>query len=409
MNSKNKNPSVNRSCSLVLVGLFAITLAGCSANQPITNLEAVADGKSYQAEYRDQNAGRNTRISPASAGMNQNKCALPAPVSDSVQFFPVEVLSPGDLVDVTVGNDETFSGKYEISADGALKIRDLVSVTAYGKSVTEIGSAVSQTLFTAGYYNAAPNVSVRLVDFGAVRAFVGGAVFEAGMVIVGGSAATGDDNTRVQTLGATTENRRLSRALQSAGGIRPDADLSRVSIKRSGNRIVVDLRNAVTGGMFDDKIILAGDEVIVPSLGCFQSALVTPSAVSPPGAKVFMSNLTDPAQSNANSSIGKDTRELRYGTRMLQAVVSMNCVGGSKMTNASRSAVLYSRNPVTGNSIVIERNIEELLRSADRDDYDPFILPNDALACYDSSTTDIVKVAQGFGIVAGAVVLGRGF
>jgi polysaccharide export outer membrane protein len=409
MTTTIQRASLKKNFSIALAGLTAFALAGCSATQRITNLEAVAEGKSYQAEYRDQTSGRSSKISPASFSMNQQKCSKAAPVSDDVQFFPPEVLSPGDLVEVTVGNDETFSGKYEISSDGTLKVRDLVSVKAYGRSVTEIGNAVSKALAAAGYYNVAPNVSVRLVDFGAVRAFIGGAVFEPGMITIGGSSATGNDNSRVQILGATTEGRRLSQALQNAGGVRPDADLSRVTIKRNGKRMVVDLRKAITGGMFDDKIILAGDEVSVPSLGCFQSALVTPSAVSPAGAKVFMSNLTDPAQSNANSAINKDTRELRYGTRMLQAVVSMNCVGGSKLTNASRSAVLYTRNPETGKSIVIERNIEDLLRNADRDDYDPFILPNDALACYDSTTTDVIKVAQGFGIVAGAVVLGRGF
>jgi len=399
---------LKKSITLVLVGLSSLALVGCSASQHITNLEAVGEGKSYQASYRDQASSGRSVISPASFTAKNQTCRVPAPVATNTQFFAPEFLSPGDLVEVAVSNDETFSGKYEISSDGTLKVRDLVSVKAYGKSVTEIGNAVSKALAAEGYYNVAPNVSVRLVDFGAVRAFVGGAVFEAGMVTINGSASTANDNTRVQTLGATTENRRLSRAIQSAGGIRPDADLSRVSIKRNGKQIFVDLRNAITGGMFDDMIILAGDEVTVPSLGCFQSNLVTPSAVSPAGAKVFMSNLTEPAQSNANSAIGKDTRELRYGTRMLQAVISMNCVGGSKLTNASRSAVLYTRNPETGKSIVIERNIEELLRNADRDDFDPFILPNDALACYDSGTTDIIKIAQGFGIVAGAVVLGRG-
>ncbi len=398
-----------KNIAIALAGLSTLALAGCSASQGISNLENVAEGKSYQAEYRDRASGHNSMIQPASFKLNQQKCLAPAPASNNAQFFQPEVLSPGDIVEVIVGNDEIFSGKYEISSDGTLKVRDLISVKAYGRSVTDVGNAVATALASAGYYNVTPNVSVRLVDFGTVRAFVSGAVFEPGMVILGGSAATGDDNSRVQTLGATTENRRLSRALQGAGGVRPDADLSRVSIKRNGKRMVVDLRNAITGGMLDNKIILAGDEVTVPSLGCFQSALVTPSAVSPPGAKVFMSNLTDPAGSNGNSGIDKDTRELRYGTRMLQAVVSMNCVGGSKMTNASRTAVLYTRNPDTGKSIVIERNIEDLLRNADRDDYDPFILPNDALACYDSMTTNVVKVAQGFGIVAGAVVLGRGF
>jgi polysaccharide biosynthesis/export protein len=409
MNTTFQTTMQKKAVVIAFAGLSVLALAGCSAKQRITNIEAVAEGKSYQAEYRDQAWGHKSTISPASVVMNAQKCGKPAPISNQTKFFLSEVMSPGDLVEVTVGNDETFSGKYEISADGTLKIRELVSVKAYGKSVTEIGNAVSNALTSGGFYSVAPSVSVRLVDFGAVRAYVSGAVFESGMVILGGSGATGDDNTRVQTLGATTENRRLSRAIQNAGGIRPDADLSRVTIKRDGKLIVADLRNAITGGMFEDRIILAGDEITVPSLGCFQSELVTPSAVSPAGAKVFMSNLTEPALSNANSAIGKDTRELRYGTRMLQAVVSMNCVGGSKMTNASRSAVLYSRNPVTGKSIVIERNLEDLLRHADRDDYDPFILPNDALACYDSTTTDVINVARSFGIVAGAVVLGRGF
>ncbi len=409
MNTTSKTTSIIRTFTSALVGLSALTLAGCSATQRITNVEAVSEGQSYQAEYRDEKSFKADKISPASVTMNSSRCDAVAAPSKPIQFFPPEVMSPGDIVEVRVGTDETFSGKYEISSDGTLKVSDLVSVMAYGKSVTEIAGAISKSLVSQGYYNTQPIVSVRLVDFGAVRAFVGGAVFEPRMVTIGGTAATGNDSTRVQVVGATTEGRRLSQALQNAGGIRPDADLSRVVLTRNGKRMVVDLRNAVTGGMYDDKIILAGDEINVPSLGCFQSALMVPSSVSPAGVKVALSNLTEPALSNANSANNKDTREMRYGTRMLQAIVAMNCVGGSKWTNANRSAVLYSRNPASGQSIVIERNIEDLLRNGNRDDFDPFILPNDALACYDSSTTDIIKVAQGFGIVAGAVVLGRGF
>ncbi len=409
MNNHTQASFVKRSLSQALIGLSVLALAGCSAHQRITNLEQVNEGLSYQAEYRTLEPAFKDRISPASAVMNQSKCAIPAPVAAHVHFFPKEVISPGDLVEVTIGTDETFSGRYEISVDGTLKVRDLVSVPAYGKSVIEIGNAVSHAFAAAGYYHTPPAVSVRLVDYGNIRAFVGGAVFEPGAVTLGGSAASGNDNSRVQLTGAITDGRRVSRAIQSAGGIRPDADLSRIVLKRNGRRMIVDLRNAITGGIFDDKILLAGDEITVPSLGCFQPELVTPSAVSPVGVKVFMSNLTDPAPSNSTSAINKDTRELRYGTRMLQTIVSMNCVGGAKLTNANRKAVLYSRNPDTGKSIVIERNIEDLLRNADRDDYDPFIMPNDALACYDSTATDVIKVAHGFGIVAGAVVLGRGF
>ena len=104
-----------------------------------------------------------------------------------------------------------------------------------------------------------------------------------------------------------------------------------------------------------------------------------------------MSNLAVPASSNAQSAISKDTVELRYGTRFLQAVFSLNCVGGARLTNSNRSAVLFTRNPITGQSIVIERNLEELLRRGDRDDFDPYLMPGDALACYDSSVINITR------------------
>ena len=390
---------------LACLVVCSIVLTGCSANRAITNLEDVAGGKSYQAEYRARTD--TATITPVSAPINLSRCLASAPEGKTRLFAP-ELLSPGDLVDVAVGNDDTFSGKYEISSDGTLKIRDLVSVMAFGRTAAEVGNAVTRALMQSHYYTQAPPVSVRLADYGVVRVYVGGAVFEPGVVTIGGTAATADDSSRVQAVGAVAITRRLSRALQSAGGIRPDADLSRVVLKRNGAVQLFDLRKVITGGMFDDIVMLAGDEVTVPSLSCFQSTLMVPSAISPPGVKVFMSNLTEPSPSNANSSINKDAREMKYGTRMLQAIVGMNCVGGSKLTNASRSAVLYSRNPVSGKSIVIERNIEELLRNGNRDDYDPFLLPDDALACYDSMTTDVVKIAQSFGIVAGAIVVGRG-
>lgn len=101
-----------------------------------------------------------------------------------------------------------------------------------------------------------------------------------------------------------------------------------------------------------------------------------------------MSNLTRPAASNANSAIGRDATSLPYGTRFLQGLVSANCVGGIQVTNAGRWGVLISRNPVTGESEVIARSVEGLVRRADRDDFNPVLLPGDAIACYDSHVTN---------------------
>lgn len=124
-----------------------------------------------------------------------------------------------------------------------------------------------------------------------------------------------------------------------------------------------------------------------------------PSPISPPGVSLYLSNLTQPASSNAQSAVGREVREVPWGTRYMQAVVDTNCVGGPRATSADRSAVLFSRNPVTGVSAVIERNIEDLLRRADRDDYDPYLLPGDSIACYDSTVTNLTEVAKVLGIV----------
>ena len=334
----------------IVAGVISLALAGCSGHGAISNLEPVAEGKSYQAEYRSHDG--KAKIVPASATLNETRCTPEAAAADAApSVLGRQLLSPGDLVDVVIGTDELLSGKYEVASDGMLEIRDLVAVPAHGRSPQDVAGDVARALVRAKLYGVAPAVSVRLADYGAVRVFVSGAVFEPGDVSLGGSASADKDGTREDAVGAATLGRRLSRALQSAGGVRPDADLSRVTIQRGSRRMVVDARPALSGRAFDDMILLEGDQVSVASRGCFQAALLVPSAVSPVGAKVFMSNLTEPATSNASAAIGKETRELRYGTRMLQALVGMNCVGGSKLTNAGRTAILYSRNPESGKSI----------------------------------------------------------
>jgi hypothetical protein len=143
----------------------------------------------------------------------------------------------------------------------------------------------------------------------------------------------------------------------------------------------------------------------VPSRHCFQQALARPTPITPPGVKMFMSNLTTPASSNASSAIGSETTSLAYGTRMLQALVAANCVGGTQITNADRWAVLITTNPATGQSEVIERQIEALVRRPDRDAYNPVLLPGDALACYDSNVQNVRDVLKSIGDAALSVSL----
>ena len=189
--------------------------------------------------------------------------------------------------------------------------------------------------------------------------------------------------------------------------MRPDADLSAVQLRRAGRSYTLDLRGVFEGRNAADVMLLTGDEITVPSRQCFQDNLMRPSPLSPPGVSLFLSNLTQPATGNAISAIGREVREMPWGTRFMQAVVDSNCVGGARATSAYRSAVLLTRDPVTGVSTVIERSIEDQLRRADRDDFDPYLLPGDAIACYDSSITNVAEVARVVGAVGAAAMLAR--
>jgi hypothetical protein len=53
---------------------------------------------------------------------------------------------------------------------------------------------------------------------------------------------------------------------------------------------------------------------------------------------------------------------------------------------------LITRNPKTQETEVIQRSIEQLVRSADRDSINPYLMPDDAIACYDSTMSEFREV-----------------
>ena len=184
--------------------------------------------------------------------------------------------------------------------------------------------------------------------------------------------------------GDTNPGRSVSTALRAAGGVRPDAAIDTVYLVRGVKWTKLDLSGNISGTVDTNRPLAASDSLVIPSSGCFDAALVRPSAITAPGIRVFMSNLARSANNNAGAAIGKETTSLPYGTRLLQGAIALNCIGGSAM-NAGRKVVLVSRNPINGKSVVVERKVESLIRHANRDDYDPYLMPNDALACYDSA------------------------
>ncbi len=313
-------------------------------------------------------------------------------------------LGPGDRLLIEVlGDPDGLSGSYVVDSDGTVSLGTLPAVKAQGRTAAEFSNELRASLIGAGLVRPLRNaVRVRLAEAGGVAVTVSGAVFQAGSVRPGErTAQTRIGQKEGEVSGDANAGRTLSTALRAAGGVRPDADVTAITLVRGSRFTVLDMSGMMGTLPAIDPVLAAGDRIIVPETSCFDESLVRPGPLTQPGIKVYMSNLTRSANNNAGAAIGAKTGELPYGTRMLQALVAMNCVGGSYM-QSDRRAVLISRNPRNGQSIVIERDIEKLVREADRDLADPYLMPGDALACYDSKWTNFREALSLFSDVAGA-------
>ena len=307
-------------------------------------------------------------------------------------------LSPGDRLQVAVQNGDEFSGLFEVDIDGALKLPYLPSLSVAGQHTAEAEHAIADALVAAELFHAhRVAVSVRVQQWAPVQVHVSGAVFNPGLVSANVRSAEERAQKSLQDSGDFPPERLLPAALRAAGGVRPDAAVNAVKLIRNGESHVVDLSSLMQGYPVAPVALMSGDTIIVPSTGHFNSILVAPSAITPPGIRVFLSNLTSPSSSNASSAVGKHATSLPYGSRLLTAAISANCVGGTNTTNASRHVVLVRTDPMTGREEAIERPIHNLLRAPERNDVNPFVMPNDSVACYDSGITNLRDIARTLG------------
>jgi len=394
------------------IGVFLMLAACANSFERPQNLDST-NAAPYQAQRQSMSDADEKRIYTSASSQNLERCqdldlaltGQPADVGLGAAFDEPALLSPGDLIRLTIVRGEGFEGDFVISQSGYLRLPYLGDIPAAGATKTQVEDAVARLLVSGGYFKSSfVQVSTSVLHWAPIQVSVSGAVFQSGDVLLNEKKAENDPEMRLGAPGDIALQRRLSTALSASAGVRPDADIRNIVLIRKGRRRVFDMSGALDGGPLEDPLLVAGDRVHVPSRGCFQMALARPSRITTPGIRVFMSNLTSPARSNANSAIGDYATQLPYGTRFLQGLVSANCVGGIQATNARRWGVLMSRNPVTGESEVIARSIENLVRRADRDDFNPVLLPNDAIACYDSHVTNVRDVMAMVGEAAAPIL-----
>ncbi len=384
-----------------MTGTLMLTLFGCIAMEAPRNNVAVEKGEGFQSAQRDFGNENDAKLFSTSlrSDMALSRCRA------NTQYDHLPILQPnseevgiskGDLLRVVVFDDELLSGDFEIEAEGKLRLPQLSAFDAHGVTAIELEKRIRRALVTEQLYRGeAPPVSIKIIDRAPVRVHVTGAVFEDKTVEINQKFSQERDLLRQTASGDLSTNRTLSNALRAAAGVRPDADVERILVRRDGVTYRVDMKKAAMALSFFDPYMMADDEVEVPSMGCFQPALVKETPITRVGIKVNLSNLSSPALRNAGSAIEKDARSLKYGTTLLEVLFKMNCVGGLN-SSADRQAILISNNPISGEMEVIRRSVEELVRRSDRDAHNPLLMPDDSIACYDSDITNVRDVLSIF-------------
>lgn len=343
-------------------------------------------------ERADFAAPLNYRVDKPILSSAPSQAPLPVSMHPARNTLP---LSPGDMIEIIMEYGEGFNGSYVLDNLGLLTLPILEPIHASGMSPRELSHRVEMALIKANIFRpVTATVHVKVLHLAAIEVPVTGAVFQPGRILINNKRANNEMDQRVVAAGDYTHRRLLSEAIRGAHGARPDAKLDQIILIRQGWQIEVDLTGILSGLPVKDYPLIDGDQVIVPSTGCFQPHLVRPSQITPKGFRVFMSNLIDSAQNNSSAAVGPYATNLPYGTKLLQAAVSANCVGGKEWTNASRKVMLASIHPITNQTQVVERSVEQLMRQANRDDINPYVMPNDAIACYDSNITNIRDVAR---------------
>lgn len=303
-------------------------------------------------------------------------------------------LSPGDRLEVSIPKETYFSRVYEVNEQGNLEIPYLGAMSVMGLETAHVERKLARALVNRGFFP--PNtlqMTIQVIEWSPITVNVAGELFQPGAMLVNRpyypeeSAVSPDAN---QITGEFPYRRYLTDAIEAAGGVLPTANVKEIRLIRDGKERIFDLSGALTGESFENVPLVAGDRIIVPAAERFQAELVRPSAITRPGIKVFVSNLTIPSTSNATSSINNMEEGITfpYGARFSQAVIATNCAGGTKATNADRKAILVRVDRLTGETTHMERDVEDLLRDSHNNDDNPLLMPRDGVACYDSGVTN---------------------
>ena len=296
-------------------------------------------------------------------------------------------LTVGDRVQVVLENGEGFSGKYQVDLQGQIALPYAGPVPVAGLDTHHAALAVTQLLEVRGLFRAgAARTTLQVLWWAPLNVRVSGEVFNPGTHAVNMPASRDRTIERAEEIpGAYAPNRNLSDALKAAGGVTTWADLGQIVLRRRGVATVHDVRHLLSGAPGDDPSLQEGDELLVLRMVSPDARQARPSAITPPGIKVFAGNMVQ-SQNNGPAASALGALPMAYGSRFSQAVVAVNCAGGVGWSNASRMATLVRTQRLDGTTQRWNVPVEQLLTDGN-DQINPLLQEGDAVACYDSSVT----------------------
>lgn len=308
-------------------------------------------------------------------------------------------LSIGDQIEVSIPEDTYFARAYEVNQAGNLEIPFVGEVPVAGLDPAAAAKKLSSTLISEGYFpEDSLRLSVQVVQWAAISVFVQGEVFQPGWEINSRSLEASAPPANPRILGKALPERTLTDAVRGAGGVLPTADIRHVQLVRGYQTQEFDLSGFFSGDPAPNPYLLAGDQIIIPQVNAIQPDLIRPSAITPPGIRVFISNLTQSANSNSGASVSNSSNGVSfpYGSRFSQGAISGNCAGGLDPTQSGRRVALFRHDQDTGVTQIVEHPVEYLLRESLDEKDNPYLMPGDGIVCYDSgitATRDVFRAA----------------
>ncbi|HKT85569.1 MAG TPA: polysaccharide biosynthesis/export family protein [Novosphingobium sp.] len=85
------------------------------------------------------------------------------PLAESANASAPYTLGPGDKLRITVYGEDTLTGEYNVSADGAISFPLIGNVPAAGKTIADLQSELTKQLANGYFEN--PRVSAEILDY----------------------------------------------------------------------------------------------------------------------------------------------------------------------------------------------------------------------------------------------------